>query len=68
MADKPSTSWRLCPMFYAIKRYVSRGIDIGKAGARARDGEHSHLILETAEPAPEIAFLEVLTALDLTRE
>jgi len=37
------------------------------AGAQ-RDGERSHLILETAEPAPEIAFLEVLTALDLTRE
>jgi hypothetical protein len=30
--------------------------------------EHSDLILETAEPAPEIAFLKVLTTLDLTRE
>jgi hypothetical protein len=44
---------------------VSRGIQ----GWRARrDGQHSHLILETAEPAPVIAFLEVQTVLDLTRE
>ncbi len=39
-------------------------------GGKRRGGakDDSYIILETTEPAPEIAFFEVLTALDLTGE
>ena len=62
MADKPSTNWRLCPIFWG-RVGMSEG---GKRRGGAKDD--SYIILETTEPAPEIAFFEVLTALDLTGE
>lgn len=40
----------------------------GNARLACGDGGRSHLVLETAERAPEIAFLKVVTALDLARE
>ena len=62
MTDKPSTNWRLCPIFWGR---VGMSVGWSEAGARKMT---LYIILETTEPAPEIAFFEVLTALDLTGE
>jgi len=65
MADKLSTSWRLCPIFWRPGGYVSREASGAGNGDVKQD---AYIILETAESASEIAFFEVLPALDLASE
>jgi hypothetical protein len=43
------------------------GMSEGEKRSRGAKDD-SYFILETTEPAPEIAFFEILTALDLTSE
>ena len=62
MTVKPSTSWRLCPMFWRAGGYVSRS----DASTSARST--TYIVLETAESPPVVAFFKVATVLDLPCE